>query len=196
MQQIILGSSSPFRAELLNKLGLNFIQVSPEIDESAKDYETPETLVERLAQEKALAIAETHPESIIIGSDQVAIIEDEILGKPGSHDKAMSQLKKASGKEVKFLTGLALYNAKTKHMQSLVEPFSVHFRELSENQIDFYLKKEQPYQCAGSFKSEGFGISLFAKLNGDDPNTLIGLPLIKLIQLLGHEHIDVLRLNQ
>lgn len=196
MQQLILGSSSPFRAELLKKLDLSFIQVSPEIDESPKANEKPAALVERLATSKALEIAKTHPEALIIGSDQVAVIDDDILGKPGNHQNALAQLKRASGREVRFLTGLALYNAKNDHMQSIVEPFTVHFRKLSDNQIDFYLKKEQPYQCAGSFKSEGFGISLFSKLVGDDPNTLIGLPLIRLIKMLKHEHIDVLQLNQ
>lgn len=196
MQQLILGSSSPFRADLLNKLNLSFIQVSPDIDETPKTDETATELVERLAKEKALEIAKTHPEGLIIGSDQVAVIDKTILGKPGNHQNAMAQLKQASGRDVTFLTGLALYNAKTERMQSLVEPFSVHFRNLTENQIDFYLKKEQPYQCAGSFKSEGFGISLFSKLVGDDPNSLIGLPLIRLIELLNNETIDILQLNQ
>lgn len=196
MQQLILGSSSPFRAELLNKLGLHFIQVSPDIDETPMTGESPAALVERLATSKAREIAKTHPEALIIGSDQVAVIDDDILGKPGNHHNAMTQLKRASGRDVEFLTGLALFNAKNGHMQSLVEPFVVHFRKLSDNQIDFYLKKEQPYQCAGSFKSEGFGISLFSKLVGEDPNSLIGLPLIRLIELLENEHIDVLQLQQ
>lgn len=195
MQQLILGSSSPFRAELLNKLDLSFTQVSPDIDETPAPDETPQQLVQRLATSKALEIAKTHPEALIIGSDQVAVIEGDILGKPGNHKNAMAQLKRASGQDVTFLTGLALYNAKNGHMQAAVEPFTVHFRKLSDNQIDFYLKKEQPYQCAGSFKSEGFGISLFSKLVGDDPNTLIGLPLIRLIEMLKHEQIDVLQLN-
>ncbi|WP_297810890.1 nucleoside triphosphate pyrophosphatase [uncultured Methylophaga sp.] len=195
MQQLILGSSSPFRAELLEKLNLSFTQVSPDIDETPAAGESPTQLVKRLASSKALEIAKTHPEALIIGSDQVAVIGKDILGKPGNHQNAMAQLKRASGQDVTFLTGLALYNAKNQHMQSTVEPFTVHFRKLSESQIDFYLKKEQPYQCAGSFKSEGFGISLFSKLVGDDPNTLIGLPLIRLIDMLDHEHIDVLQLN-
>ncbi len=196
MQQLILGSSSPFRAELLNKLDLSFVQVSPDIDETAGAGEKPAALVERLAKNKALEIAKTHPEALIIGSDQVAVIDEDILGKPGNHQNAMAQLKRAAGREVCFLTGLALLNAKTGQMQSVVEPFKVHFRTLTDNQIDFYLKKEQPYQCAGSFKSEGFGISLFSKLVGDDPNTLIGLPLIRLIEMLRQEGVDVLQLNQ
>lgn len=192
MQQLILGSSSPFRAELLQKLGLKFITASPDIDETPHKSETAEQLVKRLAEQKALAIAKSHPDALIIGSDQAAVLGDEILGKPGNHANAMRQLKAASGHKVIFYTGLALYNASTQHMQSLVDPFSVMFRQLSEQQIDFYLNKEQPYQCAGSFKSEGFGISLFSNLTGDDPNTLIGLPLIKLIALLANEGIDVL----
>ena len=193
MQQLILGSSSPFRAELLAKLGLPFITASPDIDERPIDGETPEQLVKRLSEQKALAIATQHQSAVIIGSDQVAILDGQILGKPGNHENAVKQLTASSGKTVRFLTGLALYNAETKKMQSIVEPFEVSFKHLSVEQIEFYLQQEQPYQCAGSFKSEGFGISLFSKLSGDDPNSLIGLPLIKLIQLLAAEGIEVLQ---
>ena len=192
MQQLILGSSSPFRAELLTKLGLEFITASPDINEDGLEGEQAIKLVQRLAEQKARKIAEAHPNALIIGSDQVAVLDGQILGKPGNHQNAMKQLSAASGKAVNFLTGLALYNSQTKRMQSLVEPFEVSFKQLSEQQIDFYLKQEQPYQCAGSFKSEGFGISLFSKLNGDDPNSLIGLPLIRLIDMLNVEGIDVL----
>lgn len=195
MQQLILGSSSPFRAELLNKLQLPFTTASPNIDESALDKEQPAELVKRLAEEKARAIAADNPGALIIGSDQVAVIDNDIVGKPGSHDVAFEQLRRASGKQVRFLTGLALYNAQRNEMQSIVEPFDVLFRELTDSQINFYLDKEQPYQCAGSFKSEGFGISLFHKLHGDDPNSLIGLPLIQLIKLLSNQGIDVLDNN-
>ena len=196
MQQLILGSSSPFRAEILSKLGLPFITASPDIDESHLAGEQAEQLVQRLSEQKAYKIAESYPNALIIGSDQVAILDGEILGKPGNHDNAMKQLTAASGKTVKFLTGLALLNSHTGHIQSLVETFDVGFKTLSTSQIDFYLRQEQPYQCAGSFKSEGFGISLFSKLNGDDPNSLIGLPLIRLISLLEAEGIDVLQPNQ
>ena len=192
MQQLILGSSSPFRAELLTKLGLEFITASPDINEDGLEGEQAIKLVQRLAEQKARKIAEAHPNALIIGSDQVAVLDGQILGKPGNHQNAMKQLSAASGKAVNFLTGLALYNSQTKRMQSLVEPFEVSFKKLSEQQIDFYLKQEQPYQCAGSFKSEGFGISLFSKLNGDDPNSLIGLPLIRLVDMLNVEGIDVL----
>ncbi|MDO8826565.1 nucleoside triphosphate pyrophosphatase [Methylophaga sp.] len=192
MQKIILGSSSPFRAELLAKLHLNFTTASPDIDESPQNEEKPEQLVKRLAEAKARKIAEQHPDSLIIGSDQVAVLNGHIMGKPGNHAKATEQLSAASGNKVTFMTGLALYNAATGNMQSLVDYFEVIFRPLSAAQIDFYLQTEQPYQCAGSFKSEGFGISLFQELRGQDPNSLIGLPLIRLIELLANEGIDVL----
>lgn len=195
MQQLILGSSSPFRAELLTKLGLPFDAVSPDIDEQALPREQAVQLVQRLSEQKAHAIASDYPNALIIGSDQVAVLDGIILGKPGNHENAVSQLQAASGKTVQFLTGLALLNSQNGEMQSLVEPFEVSFKQLSFEQIDFYLKQEQPYQCAGSFKSEGFGISLFSKLKGDDPNTLIGLPLIRLIALLQAQGVDVLQPN-
>jgi len=196
MQQLILGSSSPFRAEILNKLGLPFIQVSPDIDESSLHGEQPEQLVQRLSEQKAYKIAESHPNALIIGSDQVAVLDGDVLGKPGNHDNAVKQLTAASGKTVMFLTGLALLNSQTGNIQSVVETFEVGFKTLSASQIQFYLRQEQPYQCAGSFKSEGFGISLFSKLKGNDPNSLIGLPLIRLISLLEAEGVDVLQPNQ
>jgi MAF protein len=192
MQTLVLGSSSPFRATLLGKLNLPFITVSPDIDESPQQKETPTALVERLAQQKAMAIAADHSHALIIGSDQVAVINGNILGKPGTHDKALEQLKLASGKTVRFVTGLALYDARRDKMQSLVEPFDVTFRTLTDNEIEAYLLTEQPYQCAGSFKSEGLGICLFDKLSGDDPNSLVGLPLIQLTRLLNNAGVNVL----
>ena len=193
MLALILGSSSPFRAELLNKLNLPFTIASPDIDETALENETPNALVKRLAEQKANAIATQNPNALIIGSDQVATLNGNIIGKPGNHENAVEQLRAASGQTIQFLTGLALFNSGTGRMQSLVEPFEVTFKTLSDEQIEFYLEIEQPYQCAGSFKSEGFGISLFKHLRGDDPNTLIGLPLIQLITLLHNEGIDVLQ---
>jgi MAF protein len=193
MQKLILGSSSPYRAELLKKLHLQFSQISPNIDESRHKDESPAALVARLAEGKAREIAKTHTDALIIGSDQVAVIDDQILGKPGNFDNAVAQLSKASGKAVTFLTGLALYNAKTDHIQCHVERFKVHFRHLTQRQIEHYVQIEKPYNCAGSFKSEGFGISLFTKLEGDDPNSLIGLPLITLITMLENEGIDILQ---
>ncbi|MCL4125131.1 UNVERIFIED_CONTAM: hypothetical protein GTU68_004882 [Idotea baltica] len=184
MLDLILGSSSPFRAALLGKLNLPFTIASPDIDETAGHDESAHELVERLAKQKALAIARNKPEALIIGSDQVAVIDGQILGKPGDHTTATQQLKSASGKTVQFLTGLALYDGKQQKMQSLVDPFNVTFRILSDSDINAYLLAEKPYQCAGSFKSEGLGICLFDRLSGEDPNSLIGLPLIQLTRLL------------
>ncbi len=195
MQQLILGSSSPFRAQLLDKLQLHYATFSPDIDESSQPGEKPEQLVKRLSEQKALAVAKQFNDALIISSDQLAVVDQQILGKPGNHENAIKQLLSVSGKTVRFLTGLALYNAKTKTMQSVVEPFDVSFRQLTTEQIAFYLKQEKPYNCAGSFKSEGFGISLFNRLHGDDPNTLIGLPLIRLIDLLANEGINILENN-
>lgn len=188
---LLLGSTSPFRKEVLSKLGLPFETDSPEVDESHRDSETPEMLVKRLSEMKARAVGARHPRSLVIGSDQVACIEGEILGKPGSREKAIEQLKKASGKAVTFYTGLCLLNTATGTSQVICEPFHVHFRDLSEAQICRYLDAEQPYNCAGSFKSEALGITLFSRLEGDDPNSLIGLPLIRLVEMLGNEGIDL-----
>lgn len=193
MYPLILGSSSVYRVELLRKLNLPFRTVSPNIDEAPLQNEVPAELVKRLAEQKAIAIALSHPKALIIGSDQVAVLHGDILGKPGTHEAATKQLQAASGQTVLFLTGLALFNSETQRMQSLVEPFEVTFKNLSDKQIQFYLEKEEPYQCAGSFKSEGLGISLFDKLQGNDPNSLIGLPLIELISLLNNEGLDVLQ---
>ena len=193
MYPLILGSSSVYRVELLRKLNLPFRTVSPNIDEAPLQNEVPADLVKRLAEQKAIAIALSHPKALIIGSDQVAVLNGDILGKPGTHEAATEQLQAASGQTVLFLTGLALFNSETQRMQSLVEPFEVTFKNLSDKQIQFYLEKEEPYQCAGSFKSEGLGISLFDKLQGNDPNSLIGLPLIELISLLNNEGLDVLQ---
>ena len=192
MQQLILGSTSPFRRQLLEKLGLPFDTAAPETDETPLQGETPEQLVARLAEAKARAVKSQHPEALIIGSDQVAVNGGEILGKPHTHDKAMEQLRNASGKHVRFLTGLCLYNAATDHAQVEVVPFDVVFRDLSDEMIDNYLKAEQPYNCAGSFKSEAMGIALFERLEGEDPNTLIGLPLIRLVRMLENEGVRVI----
>ncbi|MCK4743793.1 MAG: septum formation inhibitor Maf [Sulfuriflexus sp.] len=185
--QLVLGSTSPFRKEILNKLGLPFDTAAPDIDESPLKNETPEQLVLRLAEQKARAVSAAYPKHLIIGSDQVAVIDGEILGKPHTHERAVEQLSNASGKTVRFYTGLCLYNSATDVAQSEVVPFDVVFRELNASQIENYLQKEKPYKCAGSFKSEALGITLFEKLLGDDPNTLIGLPLIRLVAMLEKE---------
>lgn len=188
---LVLGSTSPFRRELLEKLGVAFDTASPAIDESHLDGESPEQLVQRLAESKAKAVADAHPDALIIGSDQVACIDQQILGKPGNRENAIKQLSMAAGRKVTFYTGLCLFNAQTQQSQVLCELFHVHFRDLSEAQISRYVDAEQPFNCAGSFKSEGLGISLFSKLEGDDPNALIGLPLIRLIAMLEREGIAV-----
>lgn len=192
MKSLVLGSTSPFRKHILEKLNLPFQCATPDIDESARKHETPQALVERLAIEKAQAVADNFTNALIIGSDQVAVCEGEILGKPHHFDNAVKQLQKFSNKAVTFYTGLCVLDSSNNTVKSLVEPFVVHFNELSSNDIKHYLHAEEPYNCAGSFKSEGLGICLFKKLEGDDPNTLIGLPLIKLVALLKSHGLDVL----
>lgn len=189
---LVLASTSPFRKAILEKLHIPFDTASPEVDESVLPGESPEQLVARLSEAKARAVASRFADALIIGSDQVAVVDGQILSKPGVHEKAVAQLKRASGKRVSFLTGLCLLNTKSNRAQVDVVPFNVIFRQLSEAQIENYLRKEQPYNCAGSFKSEGLGIALFERLEGSDPNTLIGLPLIRLIKMLESEGFPVL----
>lgn len=190
--QVVLASQSKYRKALLEKLHLSFITHAANIDESPLVNETPNELVERLAISKAKALAAQYPNHLIIGSDQVAVHQGKILGKPHTEAKAIEQLSTFSGDSVTFLTGLALYNSQTDKTQSLVEPFQVHFRTLSYQEIADYVAKEKPLDCAGSFKSEGLGIALFKAMQGDDPNALIGLPLIKLIALLKNEGMSIL----
>ena len=189
---LILASTSPFRKTILEKLGIPFLTESPDVDESALPGETPQDLVSRLSVLKAKAIAGKRESGLVIGSDQVAVINGQVLGKPHTHENAVLQLQNASGKSVMFYTGLCLYNAATQNYQVEVVPFTVVFKDLSDTQIQNYLVKEQPYNCAGSFKSEALGIALFSKLVGDDPNTLMGLPLIRLISMLENENFSVL----
>ena len=186
---LLLASSSPFRRQLLDKLGLDFIHQSPDIDESRLAGESPVALVMRLAREKAAALAGSHPDTLIIGSDQVAVIGDQVLGKPGTREKAIEQLSAASGQRVTFLTGLCLLNTATGRTQVACDPFHVQFRTLRPAQIERYVDAEQPLNCAGSFKSEGLGIVLFKALEGRDPNTLVGLPLILLTEFLAAEGV-------
>jgi len=182
---LILASSSPFRKAILEKLGVSFITVSPNIDETRKTVETPYDLVYRLAEEKAKEVAKTHS-GLIIASDQVATLDsgkkegDEILNKPLTHENAFAQLQKSSGRTVTFLTSIALLNTETGILQNHVEFFRVVFKSLSDNHILSYLEKEDVLNCAGSFKSEGLGAALINRMEGDDPNSLIGLPTIQL----------------
>ncbi len=187
--QLILASTSPFRKALLQKLGLPFRTAAPDVDESRLPGESPDRLVMRLSHVKAAAIANNYSNSLIIGSDQVACIDDDILGKPGTRENAIRQLQRMSGKTIVFHTGLCLFNSGNHHAQVSCELYKVHFRHLSEQQIHYYVDSEQPYNCAGSFKSEGLGITLFRRLEGDDPNTLIGLPLIRLVDMLSNEDL-------
>jgi septum formation protein len=191
-QPFILASSSPYRKELLARLGLAFETVSPEVDESPLPGEPPRDTALRLAQVKARKIAETHPEALVIGCDQVATLDGMQLGKPGNHENATKQLRMMQGRRIIFHSALCLYNAQTLNMQAEVVPYEVEFRKLSDEQIERYLRTEQPYNCAGSAKSEGLGIALISSMHGSDPNALIGLPLIKLITMLQNENVDVI----
>ena len=193
---IILASRSPYRRALLERLQLPFSCFAPDVDETPKQDETALQLVVRLAERKARAVITSNvaPSDVVIsiGSDQVALLEGDILGKPGDHGRAKSQLLRASGKPVLFLTGLCVFNATSGIAQVDVIPYTVVFRRLTEDQVERYLHKEQPYDCAGSFKSEGLGVALFEREMGDDPTALIGLPLIQLTTMLAAEGIHVI----
>ena len=191
-QILILASSSEYRRQLLQKLLIPFNSISPNVDESALAGEKPQETALRLAQEKAKKIGNEYPHALVIGCDQVATLGGEQLGKPLNHNNATKQLQKMRGREVVFHSALCLYNAATGNMQAKVVPYLVKFRQLSDEQIESYLTKEQPYHCAGSAKSEGLGIALIERMLGEDPNALIGLPLIKLITMLHNEGINVI----
>jgi septum formation protein len=190
--KLILASSSPYRRELLERLKIPFEIVPPEVDETPRPGETPAQLVERLSVEKARKIAASERDALVIGSDQVAVYNDKIVGKPHSHDRAVAQLREASGRTVTLYTGLALVDGASGRTQVEVIPFRVTFRPLTDEQIESYLRKEQPYSCAGSVKSEGLGIALLERFAGEDPNTLIGLPLIRLVRMLENEGIKII----
>ncbi len=191
-RRLILASTSPFRRELLARLGLPFTVQAPAVDETALPGETAPALAARLAEWKAQALADAAPAALIIGSDQAAVLDGQIIGKPGDHRRAVEQLQRASGRTVTFYTGLCLLDSASGSSQTVVEEFRVVFRPLSAPMIEAYLRREQPYQCAGSFKSEGLGVALFERLQGDDPTALIGLPLIRLTRLLEAAGIAVL----
>ncbi|MEA3277017.1 MAG: nucleoside triphosphate pyrophosphatase [Pseudomonadota bacterium] len=189
---LVLASTSPFRRALLERLGISFTAAPPDVQETRLPQEPPKELVLRLSEAKAHAVAADYPEALIIGSDQVACIDGTVLGKPGDRERAIAQLTGASGRTLIFYTGLCLLNAVTGRVQTVCEPFRVHFRELTPAQIRGYVDRERPFNCAGSFKSEGLGIALFERLEGDDPNALVGLPLIRLIAMLEAEGVDLL----
>lgn len=191
-----LASTSVYRKALLEKLTGNFQCAKPDVDESPLPAETAEQLVCRLSAAKAQAVAAQLPltasGALVIGSDQVAVFNGNILGKPLTTERAFAQLRAFSGQSVRFLTGLSVTDTKTRQTETTLDEFIVHFRELSDAEIHRYIEREQPLQCAGSFKSEGLGITLFSRLQGDDPNSLIGLPLIKLHEMLKSAGLDLL----
>lgn len=190
--QIVLASTSAYRRELLARLGLPFEVAAPRVDETALPGEAPQDTARRLAEAKARAVAVRFPGAIVIGSDQVAVLGDMTLGKPGDHATALRQLKAMRGKEVVFHTALCLCHAVSGSVQTRVVPFYVRFRDYSDAQIERYLEREQPYDCAGSARSEGLGIALIAEMRGEDPNALIGLPLIALTEMLAAQGVSVL----
>lgn len=191
-QKLILASTSPYRRELLGRLGLPFETANPQTDETPLPDEPPEALALRLSEAKARAVADAYPDALIIGSDQVATVDGQIFGKPGNHQRAVQQLRELSGKTVNFFTGLCLFNARTGQAEVRGIPTLVGFRELSDAEIENYLRREPAYNCAGSAKSEGLGIALLSSMKGDDPNALVGLPLIALCDMLRQQGVSVL----
>ncbi len=192
MAQIVLASTSKYRRELLARLGLPFEVASPVVDETALPNEAPQNTARRLAEAKARAVAARFPRAIVIGSDQVAVLDGTTLGKPGNHGNAVHQLKTVRGKEVVFHTALCLCDAASGSTKTRVVPYYVRFRDYSDVQIEHYLRREQPYDCAGSARCEGLGIALIAEMRGGDPNALIGLPLIALTEMLAAQGVQVI----
>lgn len=191
-RNLILGSTSAYRRELLSRLRIPFEVASPHVDETALPNETPKELAQRLALAKAMAVAQRFPSAVVIGSDQVAQLGDSALGKPGNHANAVAQLSKMSGQTVIFQTALAVVCLETGFVGQDIAQVKVKFRNLSPSQIENYLLAEQPYDCAGSAKSEGLGIALLEKIDNDDPTALIGLPLIRVCQLISQAGIVLL----
>jgi len=191
-QKLVLASTSPYRRDLLARLGLPFEVANPQTDESPLPGETPEALAMRLSEAKARAVAAYFPDALIIGSDQVATTGGIIFGKPGSHERAVEQLQALSGKTVNFFTGLCLLNTRSDQADVRGVPMLVSFRQLSLREIENYLRREPAYNCAGSAKSEGLGIALLSRMQGDDPNALVGLPLIALCDMLMRQGVAVL----
>lgn len=190
--RLILASSSPFRQQLLQRLGLAFSAVTPAVDERAHAGELPESLARRLAEAKARRVGQDYPDALVIGCDQVAVLNGRLVGKPGSHAAAAAQLAAASGQTMQFYTAICLLNVGENRLQLDVVPCSVTFRKLGAEQIESYLRCDQPYGCAGAFKSEALGIALMEKLEGPDPTALIGLPLIRLTRMLEAEGVRIL----
>ena len=186
---LVLASSSAIRKRVLAKIGIEFIAISPDVDESPRPEETPEALVQRLSEKKARKVGQQYSNHLIIGSDQVAVVNHEIVGKPSSRSQAIKQLEAASGQTVSLYTGIALLNSGTGRIQVDVLPYQVQFRELNRAVIENYIDRDQPYDCGGSLRSEGLGIALLSKFEGQDPNILLGLPMIRLIDMLAEESV-------
>ncbi|MBF0270556.1 MAG: septum formation inhibitor Maf [Magnetococcales bacterium] len=182
--RLVLASTSPYRRELLERLGLPFAVAAPGGEERSLPGEPPERMVCRLAEEKARSVASLDPDAVVIGSDQVAVIDGRVMGKPGTVENAAAQLRLASGREVVYCNGLCLLSPTEPRRQIAMIPFRVFFRTLSDDQIQRYLERDRPFDCAGGFKSERLGIALFSRMQGDDPTSLMGLPLIALTGML------------
>ena len=191
-QPLVLASTSIYRRELLERLQIPFQTAAPDVDETPLSGEPAKQTSLRLSREKALAVATHYPDALIIGSDQVALLDGQQMGKPLTHDNAVRQLRAMRGKTVTFYTALTLLNARSGEMQTEVAENRVSFRELGDEEIESYLLKEQPYHCAGSAKSEGLGIALISRMEGDDPNALVGLPLILLVEMLKKQGVSIL----
>lgn len=190
--KLVLASTSPYRRELLARLGLPFEVANPRTDESSLPGESPSQTALRLSEAKARAVAADYPDALIIGSDQVAEMDGRVFGKPGSHARAVAQLKELSGRTVNFFTGLCLLDSRTGQADVRGVPTLVGFRELADHEIENYLRREPAYNCAGSAKSEGLGIALLQRIEGTDPNALVGLPLIALCELLRRRGVEIL----
>lgn len=190
--QLILASSSPARAQVLSKLAIPFEQISPHVDETALPDESPQQMVERLAIAKASKVAECYDNALVIGADQVAVINNEPIGKPHTVTRALEQLLQASGKAITFYSGLCLINTHDGTIQSCLEPYTIHFKNFDRRTAAAYIEKDHPLQCAGSFRSEGLGIALTERYEGDDPNAIIGLPLMRLLDMFEACGVSVL----
>jgi septum formation protein len=191
-RKLILGSTSPYRRELMQRLRVPFDVVSPQVDEAPLGHESPRDLAIRLAMAKARAVAGQHPAAVVIGSDQVADLDGEPLGKPGTHERATEQLRRMSGKTVIFQTAVAVVCLETQFAQQDLAPVRVKFRDLSDSEIEAYLLAEKPYDCAGSAKSEGLGIALLESIDSDDPTALVGLPLIRTCRMIRAAGVAIL----
>jgi septum formation protein len=191
MQQLVLASSSIFRQSLLQRLGLPFEIAAPKVDEASLPGESPAETALRLARAKAETVAIGYADALVIGSDQIAVCDGMQVGKPGTRENAFRQLQMMRGRAVEFLTAICLLNSRTGAAQTALASNTVTFRNLGDDEIARYLQREQPYDCAGSAKSEGLGIALISRLQGDDPNALVGLPLIELVRMLRHEGVLV-----